>query len=85
MLPPIPRFIEAACAAGLVAGEPYRFGLDYAETLKYWLKRINARVHAIKPLGFDERFLQIWRFYLCYCEAGFRSGRTDVMQIELKK
>jgi cyclopropane-fatty-acyl-phospholipid synthase len=36
-------------------------------------------------LGFDEKFLQVWRFYLCYCEAGFDSGRTDVMQIRLSR
>ena len=85
MLAPIPRFIADARKEGLVAGEPYRFGLDYADTLKWWLQRVNAKVSEIKPLGFDEKFLQIWRFYLCYCEAGFRTGRTDVMQIELKR
>ena len=85
MLAPIPRFVADAKAAGLSAGEPYRFGLDYAETLKWWLHRVNAKMHEIKPLGFDEKFLQIWRFYLCYCEAGFRTGRTDVMQIELTR
>ena len=85
MLAPIPRFIADAKKQGLAAGEPYRFGLDYAETLKWWLQRVNAKVKEIKPLGFDEKFLQIWRFYLCYCEAGFRTGRTDVMQIELTR
>ena len=85
MLAPIPRFIADAKAAGLAAGEPYRFGIDYAETLKWWLHRVNEQARYIKPLGFDEKFLQLWRFYLCYCEAGFRCGRTDVMQIELRK
>ena len=56
-----------------------------AETLKRWHVTVNAKVAAIKPLGFDEKFLQLWRFYFCYCEAGFRSGRTDVMQIVLSR
>ena len=85
MLAPIPRFIADANAAGLSAGEPFRFGIDYAETLKWWLHRVNEKVADIKLLGFDEKFLQLWRFYLCYCEAGFRTGRTNVMQIELAK
>ncbi len=85
MLAPIPRFIADAGKAGLVAGEPYCFGIDYAETLKWWLQRVNARVESIRSMGFDDKFLQIWRFYLCYCEAGFRAGRTNVMQIELMK
>ncbi len=85
MLAPIPRFIADAGRAGLLAGEPYRFGLDYAETLRRWHDTVNAKVAEIKPLGFDDKFLQIWRFYLSYCEAGFRAGRTDVMQIELSR
>ena len=85
MLAPVDRFIADAKQAGLSAGEPYRFGLDYAETLKRWLEIVNAKVSDIKPLGFDDKFLQLWRFYLCYCEAGFRARRTDVMQIELSR
>lgn len=89
MLAPVERFISDAHKAGLFAvtatGEPYRFGLDYAETLRRWLDTVNANVSEIKAVGFDDAFLQIWRFYLCYCEAGFRAGRTDVMQIELHR
>ncbi len=85
MLAPIPRFIAGAEAAGLSADEPYCFGIDYADILKWWLQRVNDRADQIKALGFDEKFLQLWRFYLCYCEAGFRCGRTDVIQIELRK
>ncbi|HAJ04356.1 MAG TPA: hypothetical protein DCL55_14155, partial [Brevundimonas sp.] len=35
--------------------------------------------------SFDERFRRMWRFYLGYCEAGFRSGRTDVIQLAIGK
>ncbi len=83
MLAPINRFIKDATDAGLVTGTPYCFGLDYAETLRRWHHRLNTVVEAVKPLGFDDDFLHIWRFYLSYCEAGFRAKRTDVMQIEL--
>jgi cyclopropane-fatty-acyl-phospholipid synthase len=85
MLAPVPRFIADAAKAGLMAGEPYRFGLDYAETLRRWHDAVNQHVGEIKLLGFDDKFLQLWRFYLCYCEAGFRLKRTDVMQIELTR
>jgi cyclopropane-fatty-acyl-phospholipid synthase len=37
----------------------------------------------IEAQGFDERFRRLWRFYLAYCQAGFNSGCTDVMQFEL--
>ncbi len=85
MLAPVPRFIEDAAKAGLSAQPPLMFGLDYAETLKRWRDRVNAQVEPIRALGFDDKFLQIWRFYLCYCEAGFRAKRTDVMQITLQR
>ena len=37
----------------------------------------------MRALGFDERFMRLWRFYLAYCEAGFNSGSTDVAQFTL--
>ncbi|WP_199699034.1 class I SAM-dependent methyltransferase [Oleomonas cavernae] len=37
------------------------------------------------PLGFDERFRRLWNYYLTYCEAGFRTGSIDVMQVALSK
>ena len=39
----------------------------------------------IRGLGFDERFRRLWRFYLGYCEAGFRTERTNVVQLSLTK
>ena len=34
---------------------------------------------------FDQRFLKMWRYYLSYCECGFRVGSIDLMQITLLK
>ncbi|MDX2217963.1 MAG: cyclopropane-fatty-acyl-phospholipid synthase family protein [Burkholderiales bacterium] len=85
MLAPVPRFRADAERAGLRSEAPFMFGIDYADTLAFWRDRINAVEAEVKALGFDEKFLRIWRFYLCYCEAGFRTGRTDVMQIQLTR
>jgi cyclopropane-fatty-acyl-phospholipid synthase len=85
MLAPVSRFIHDAKQAGLSADTPHLFGLDYAETLRRWLERVNLQADKMSKAKFDEKFLQIWRFYLCYCEAGFRAKRTDVMQITLKR
>ena len=57
----------------------------YAKTLKRWRHSFNATEKEVDGMRFDHAFRQIWRFYLCYCEAGFRTGRTDVMQIELQR
>ena len=44
-----------------------------------------AALPAVCAQGFDERFIRMWEFYYCYCEAGFDSGCTDVYQFELGK
>ena len=54
------------------------FGLAYARTLVCWRDAFEAKLAQVRAQGFDERFVRMWRFYLCYCEAGFRAGSTDV-------
>jgi len=72
--------------AGLAWREVERFGPDYADTLKLWDERFQAAWGDIRRMGgFDERFRRLWRFYLAYCEAGFRSARTDVIQLALTR
>jgi len=85
MLASVERLAKEARSAGLVAHEPFRFGLHYAETLRRWRDAVNARSHEIRAQGFDERFLAIWRFYLHYCEVGFTAKRIDVVHLELDR
>ena len=74
------RLVAAAEAAGLALERVHAFGHDYAETLKRWLAAFDAALPAIRALGFDERFIRCWRFYLAYCAAGFDTETTDVAQ-----
>jgi cyclopropane-fatty-acyl-phospholipid synthase len=74
------RLVAAAHAAGLALERVHAFGHDYAETLKRWLAAFDASLPAIRALGFDERFIRCWRFYLAYCAAGFDTETTDVAQ-----
>ncbi|MEM9263469.1 MAG: cyclopropane-fatty-acyl-phospholipid synthase family protein, partial [Pseudomonadota bacterium] len=69
--------------AGLAWREAVHFGEDYAKTLAFWHERFVNQWSEIQPLGFDERFKKLWRFYLAYCEAGFRAKTTDVLQATL--
>jgi len=62
-----------------------RFGQSYADTLAQWGANFQNAWEDIKLLGFDERFRRLWHFYLSYCEAGFRSERTNVIQLSLSK
>lgn len=83
MLPSPSRFKQECEKAGLRTDNAYSFGLDYARTLQEWLTRFDQKRDEILAMGFDESFIRLWRFYLAGCIAGFRSGRTDVMQIEV--
>jgi len=83
MLPSAQRFVETARAAGLRIGDDFAFGADYARTLALWHRRFVERTDELRDLGYDEVFQRTWRFYLAYCEAGFRAGSTDVRQFEL--
>ncbi|MFN3877849.1 MAG: class I SAM-dependent methyltransferase, partial [Brevundimonas sp.] len=86
MLPSEERLAPVTSAAGLSWQAVERFGLDYASTLKRWDERFQSSWSEISRIpGFDERFRRLWRFYLAYCEAGFRSGRTDVIQLALSR
>ncbi|MDO8378996.1 cyclopropane-fatty-acyl-phospholipid synthase family protein [Phenylobacterium sp.] len=85
MLPSESRLQAETDKAGLAWTGVSRFGQDYADTLAQWSERFDARWDEIKGLGFDEKFRKIWRFYLSYCDAGFRTRRTDVVQLGLSK
>ena len=71
--------------AGLRIQETHYFGRDYAKTLRLWAKAFEEKWGQIAPLGFDERFRRMWRFYLSYCEAGFDNGRINVGHFTLAK
>ena len=85
MLPSPSRFRAEAEGAGLAFADAHAFGPDYAETLRRWRASFMAQLPAVREQGFDERFLRMWEFYYCYCEASFDSGCTDVYQFELIK
>ncbi len=74
---------ELSDKAGLTVQSVAEFGQDYARTLNEWHHRFVAAWDDIEPLGFDDRFKKLWRFYLAYCEAGFRAATTNVRQATL--
>lgn len=71
--------------AGLSWRETFAFGQDYAKTLARWHARFEEAWPQIAELGFDDRFRRMWSYYLAYCEAGFRSGNTDVIQMTVAR
>ena len=78
-----PRFEGLAGERSLSWQDRDGFGLDYAETLKIWRERYDAAVREGRLTGFEERFHNLWRYYLMYCEGGFRGRGIDVAQVTM--
>jgi len=80
------RFRTIAAEQGLNWHDHREFGQDYAETLKVWRERFDAAVVSGRiPAEFDPHFIDLWRYYLMYCEGGFRGGGIWVAQVTLIK
>jgi cyclopropane-fatty-acyl-phospholipid synthase len=80
-----PQFAKLARERGLSWEQREGFRFDYAETLKRWRNRYNEAVASGALPGFGEPFHDLWRYYLMYCEGGFRGGAIDVAQVTLVK
>ena len=84
-LPSPSEFRRQAKLAGLAVIDELKFGPDYAETLRRWRHEFMAPEAQVLTLGFDNKFLRTWEFYLAYCEAAFDEANTDVIQFTLQK
>ncbi len=58
---------------------------DYVRTLREWRTRFLGKVEAVRAMGFDERFVRMWEYYLALCEAIFATGRGQDLQVVLEK
>jgi cyclopropane-fatty-acyl-phospholipid synthase len=60
-------------------------GEDYARTLEIWRERFVAKLDDVKALGFDDYFIRMWNYYLCYCQGGFEERIIGTSQILFAK
>ena len=81
MLPSPPVLKGEVEKAGLSWLHADGFGLHYARTLAEWQVKFQAAWPELRALGFDDRFKRMWEQYLWYCEAGFKVGTIDVLQV----
>ena len=58
---------------------------DYVRTLRSWRRTFLGRLDEVRSLGFDERFIRMWDYYLAISEAGFATGLTQDLQIVFEK
>lgn len=83
----LPSVHEMALAVrnsgGLMIQHLENFDSHYARTLKEWRKAFMSRLEEVRGLGFDQRFIRTWEYYLSYCEAAFRSRNLGLVQMVL--
>lgn len=73
-IPSVSVLTQTASESGLRLKHLNDIGLSYAHTLHHWRARFLAAREQVLALGFDENFIRMWDFYLCYCEGGFKEG-----------
>ncbi len=74
-----------ARASRLTVAGLEEMGVHYAETLRCWRERFHASIDEVRVLGYDERFVRTWDFYLAFCEAAFRARWLRDAQIVLTR
>jgi len=69
----------------LYVEEVDNIGVHYAETLRRWRERFLSNVDQVHLLGFDDRFVRMWEFYLAYCEGAFLARYISDLQVVLTR
>jgi cyclopropane-fatty-acyl-phospholipid synthase len=85
MLPSPNAFKKVASEQGLKHYGHVEFGKDYGLTLKIWEENFSKALESVRAIGFDDKFIRTWRFYLKYCQGGFEAGKISVYQFYLTK
>ena len=85
LLPSLGVLADAVAPTRLQVQDVEEIGIGYARTLREWRQAFWRNVDRVRELGYDDRFLRIWDFYLSYCEAGFAIRSLRDMQIVLSR
>jgi cyclopropane-fatty-acyl-phospholipid synthase len=85
MLPTKRHLKQLSLGSGLQWRGLHSFGTDYADTLALWHRRFDRCTDWLEAHGYDRRFRRMWRYYLAFCEAGFRARQIDVVHCLMQK
>jgi len=85
LLPSLAVIERATHRTSLLVTGVTDIGPHYAPTLRAWREKFMSNLDAVRSLGFDERFVRMWEYYLALCEAGFAAGIFQDVQIGFEK
>lgn len=85
-LPSVATIMQATTrASDLRLWHSEDIGPHYVTTLKLWREKFFANITAVRSLGFDDRFIRLWEYYLAYCEGAFRARHVGDVQMLFTK
>jgi cyclopropane-fatty-acyl-phospholipid synthase len=85
-LPSVTSLTQAATKySDLVVRDLFDIGLDYAKTLYEWHRRFNQAEREVRTLGYDDKFIRMWRYYLSYCEGGFLARTISAVHMTFQR
>lgn len=85
VLPSLAAIEESTTGTDLVITGVSDIGPHYARTLREWRTRFMSQLDAVRSMGFDDRFIRTWEYYLALSEAGFATRMTQDLQVVLTK
>lgn len=85
VLPSLAAIHESLAGTGLLIEDVRDIRDSYALTLKTWRESFFEHIEEVRAMGFDDRFIRMWDYYLSISEAGFRTGMTQDLQIAVAK
>ena len=85
VLPSLGAIERALVSTDLLVSGVTDIGQHYVTTLRAWRTRFLEQLDAVRAMGFDDRFIRMWDYYLALSEAGFSTGVTQDLQVVLQK
>lgn len=78
--PPLSQMVHLLEPYDLITLDVENLRPHYFETLRHWTERFEAAMPAIRA-RYGERFVRMWRLYLCGSTAAFESGALQLFQV----
>ncbi len=85
VLPSLAAIESSLHGTSLLVREVDDIAASYVTTLQAWRSAFLARLGEVRAMGFDDRFIRMWDYYLSISEAGFATGITQDLQVVLEK
>jgi cyclopropane-fatty-acyl-phospholipid synthase len=84
-IPSLSALLNAAKDQPLVLTDVHDLTLDYDRTMCHWRKDFIGKIDEVRAMGYDERFIRMWDYYLNYCAAGFAERFLGTLQLQFRK